>query len=105
MLKPNVRQLGRSIAKHGNADAVSRMPDPLVPCSAYIAGIRPLDLPCGCCRYCTRADAQWAKFCDDVNDAIRLTVQARKTINEVVYHKEAAAEMIDKSILEEVSSV
>ena len=81
------------------------MPDPLVPCSAYIAIIRPADLSCGGCRYCTRADAQWAKFTDDVDGAIRLTVQARKTINRVVYHKEVTAEMTDKSILEGVSSV
>ena len=67
-------------AKHGNAYALSRMLDPLVPCSAYLAGIRPADLPCGGCRYCTRADAQWAKYTEDVDDAIRLTAQAGKTM-------------------------
>ena len=40
-----------------------------------------------------------------MDDAISLTAQAGKTINEVVYHKEATAEMTDRSLLEEVSSV
>lgn len=93
----------RAGAKHGNADALSRIPDSLAPCSAYIAGIRPVDLPCGGCRYCTRADIQWAKFAEDVDDAVNLTGQERRTTNKVVYNKGAPTEMIDKSVLEDVS--
>ena len=63
----------RAAAKHGNADALSRVPDPLVPCSAYLAGIGPANLPCGGCHYCTRAHLQWAKFTADVDEAVWLT--------------------------------
>ena len=51
----------------------SRVPDPLVPCSAYLAGIGPANLPCGGCHYCTKAHPQCAKFTADVGEAARLT--------------------------------
>lgn len=41
-------------AKHGNADALSRIPDPTVPCSVYEADIQPADLPLGGCSDCTK---------------------------------------------------
>ena len=44
----------RAGAKHGNAEALSRIQDPLSPCSDYIAGIQPADLPKG---YKNGADA------------------------------------------------
>ena len=47
---------------HGNADALSRMPDKLVPCDEFVAGILPKNLPCKGCHYCTRAHNQWASF-------------------------------------------
>ena len=50
----------RAGIRHGNADALSRIPDPLSPCSDYVAGIKPEDLPCGGCHYCSRAHRQWA---------------------------------------------
>ena len=69
----------RAGAKHGNADALSRIPDPLSPCLEYIAGMRPADLPCKGCKYCTRAHYQWARFTEEVDEAIGLVVQERVT--------------------------
>lgn len=63
----------RSGNKHGNADALSRRPDNLTPCPSYIAGIKPADLPCGGCHYCTRADEQWSSFIRNVDEAVSLT--------------------------------
>ena len=71
----------RSGAKHGNADALSRRPDTLTPCSSYVAGITPADLPCGGCHYCVRADQQWGNFVRDVDEAVSLT---NLSSNEVV---------------------
>jgi hypothetical protein len=58
--------------KHGNADALSRIPDTLTPCSAYIAGLKPSCLPCGGCKYCVRAHEQWGKFITEVDEAVGL---------------------------------
>ena len=63
----------RSGSKHGNADALSRIPDRLTPCASYVAGIKPADLPCGGCHYCLRADQQWSDFTRDVDEAVSLT--------------------------------
>ena len=68
----------REGSKHGNADALSRIPDPLSPCFKYISSIKLADLPCGGCHYCTRAHNQWAKFTDDADEAINLAVQEGK---------------------------
>ena len=68
----------REGSKHGNTDALSRIPDPLSPCFKYISGIKLADLPCGGCHYCTRAHNQWAKFTDEVDEAISLVVQEGK---------------------------
>ncbi|XP_045167543.2 uncharacterized protein LOC123530833 [Mercenaria mercenaria] len=92
--------------KHGNADALSRIPDTLVPCSAYIAGIKPADLPCGGCHYCKRAHNQWDQFTKQVDDAVKLSMQegqttVRKNSN---VHLGATVEM-NKSTPEEVAMV
>ena len=52
----------RAGTRDGNADALTRVSYPLVPCSAYLADIGPANVPCGGCHYCTRAHVQWAKF-------------------------------------------
>lgn len=66
--------------KHGNADALSRKPDDLTPCPSYVAGIRPADLPCGGCHYCTRVDQQWSNFTRDVDEAVSLTYSSSNII-------------------------
>ena len=40
---------------HGNADGMSRIPDTISECNCYEAGENLEKLPCGGCRYCTRA--------------------------------------------------
>ena len=71
--------------KHGNADALSRRPDRLTPCTSYVAGIKPADLPCGGCHYCVRADQQWGNFARDVDEAVSLTsLSSNKVINNIV---------------------
>jgi len=65
----------RAGVKHGKADALSRLPDNLTPCSEYISGLQPADLPCGGCSYCTRAHHRWAQFTRDVDDVTGLAVQ------------------------------
>ena len=54
--------LHRQGKDHGNADALSRIPDKEVYCQYYMAGCKPEDLPCGGCRFCTRAFQQWSRF-------------------------------------------
>ncbi|KAL8604519.1 hypothetical protein ACOMHN_015803 [Nucella lapillus] len=79
----------RAGSKHGNADALSRLPDFLTPCPAYIAGIKPESLPCGGCGYCRRADQQWGEFAENVDEATNLaskgtaaTTESPQTVGE-----------------------
>ena len=76
----------RAGIKHGNADAVSRLPEDLSPCPSYIRGIRPDVLPCGGCRYCVRADSQWGEFNREVDDVVDLSTLPSK-LNQVVNSK------------------
>ena len=66
--------------KHGHADALSRKPDSLTPCTSYLAGIKPADLLCGGCHYCVRADQQWGNFTRDEGEAVSLTNSSSSTI-------------------------
>ena len=69
---------GASPWYHINADALSRIPDPLAYCPNYRAGTRLSRLPCysqlNPCKFCTRAEATWI-FEDDVNYVVQLTVR------------------------------
>ena len=76
--------------KHGNADALSRKPDSLTPCTSYLAGSKPADLSCGGCHYCVRADKQWGNFTRDVDEAVSLTNSSSSTIaNNTVDNQES----------------
>ena len=55
---------------HGNADGLSRIPDDAPYCEYYESGTDLKLLPCGGCKFCTRAHNQWSRF-----DVIPLTVQ------------------------------
>ena len=57
--------------KHGNADPLSRIPDNK-PCPDMKVDIDPTQLPCGGCKYCTRAHKNWGKFTEDVDDVVPL---------------------------------
>ena len=64
----------RKGAEHINADALSRIRDPLEECDFYRAGQNLRYLPCGGCHYCMRAHKQWALFNNSVDDVVPLAV-------------------------------
>ena len=57
---------------HVNADVLSRIPDTDDFCPFYKGDIQLEDLPCGGCRYCTRAQTNWASFEENVDDVVPL---------------------------------
>ena len=57
---------------HVNADGLSGITDPLVQCNYYSYGCDVQDLPCGGCKYYVRANEQWDRFHDEVDDVISL---------------------------------
>ena len=60
----------RSGKSHINAARLSRIPDRVDSCNCYYAGAKLDTLPCGGCRYCTRAHQQWTRFEADLNDVV-----------------------------------
>ena len=57
--------------QHLNADALSRVPTK-ASCHNYQGSELLADLPCGGCKYCTRAHKQWHAFLHDVDDVVPL---------------------------------
>ena len=66
--------LHRAGSKHCNADSLNRIPDDIDYCNCYQAGVNPEDLPCKGCKYCARAQQQWSRFEEEVDDVIPLAV-------------------------------
>ena len=66
----------RAGVKHGNADALSRAPEPT--CDCYWAGECPDLLPCQGCSYCRREHQRWARFDEDVDDVVPLAIRRTK---------------------------
>ena len=64
---------------HVNADTLSRIPDDLEFCPNY-TGKGLSELPCGGCRYCTRAHQTWARFDEEVDDVVPLAVKRVNTL-------------------------
>ena len=64
------------LVQHVNADALSRIPDTLNECNSYLPSIPLNKLPCGGCKYCTRARNQWSTFEEEVDFVKPLTVRA-----------------------------
>ena len=62
--------------KHGNADGLSRIPDEEEFCDCYRAGVDLESLPCGGCKFCSRAHHQWSRFQEDVDDVVPLAVRS-----------------------------
>ena len=58
--------------KHLNADALSRKPEREKPCTNYRLGFDINDLPCGGCKYCTKAHKNWSEFAEEVDYAVAL---------------------------------
>lgn len=52
---------------HSNADGLSRITVPLSTCPEYQPIIALDKLPCGGCKFCTRARVQWETFENDVD--------------------------------------
>ena len=67
---------------HVNADGFSRIPDPLRACRCYSAGCSVEDLPCGGCKYCVRANQQWERFHEDVDDVVPLAVRCVTAVSD-----------------------
>ena len=70
----NMMILHRAGSKHCNADSLSRISDDTDYCNCYQAGVNPEDLPCKGCKYCARAQQQWSRFEEEVDDVIPLAV-------------------------------
>ena len=68
--------LHRKGTDHQNADSLSHIRDQLKECDCYRAGSKVEELPCGGCKYCRRAHQQWARFNEDVDDVIPLSVRS-----------------------------
>ena len=67
----NMKVNHRAGKNHGNADSLSRKPE-IDFCGQYKAGIDLEDLPCGGCKYCTKAHSQWRGFEEQVDDVVPL---------------------------------
>ena len=65
----------RAGVAHNNADGMSRLPDMQQYCECYRAGKSLKELPCGGCTYCTRAHTQWARFEDEVDNILPLSLR------------------------------
>ena len=61
--------------EHVNADALSRIPDPLTYCDNYVADVTIEQLPCYPCAFCKRADTEWARFGSDIDYVRPLSVR------------------------------
>ena len=61
--------------QHGNADGLSRIPDRIPYCPNYSHSAKLEDLPCRGCAFCSRAQKQWARFEDDIEDVLPLSVR------------------------------
>ena len=71
--------------QHGNADGLSRIPDEEEFCDCYRAGIDLESLPCGGCKFCSRAHHQWSRFQEDVDDVVPLAVRSVSYSDTAVY--------------------
>ena len=71
----NMEIVHRPGKDHVNADGLSRIPDPLLQCNYYSYGCDVQDLTCGGCKYCVRANEQWDRFHEEVDDIVPLAVR------------------------------
>ena len=71
----------RSGTKHLNADGMFRIQVESA-CDCYVAGEDVESLPCRGCEYCRRFHSQWARFEDEVDDVVPITVRHRTPMSE-----------------------
>lgn len=79
--------LHRPGKKHQNADGLSRIPIPEDMCDCYHAGATLQSLPCYPCKFCAKAEQQWGRFLEDVDDVIPLAF--RRITQELTSDEEA----------------
>ncbi|VDI47034.1 Hypothetical predicted protein [Mytilus galloprovincialis] len=65
----------RAGKKHINADGLSRKPDDIEACRNYRPDVNLEELPCGGCKFCTRARQQWQTFEEEVDFVVPLTIR------------------------------
>ena len=70
----NMKIEHRAGKKHVNADALSRISTNM-PCPEMRINIKLKDLPCGGCKYCTRAHDNWRRFAEEIDDVIPLPTE------------------------------
>ena len=71
----NMEIVHRPGKDHVNAEGMSRILDPLVPCNNYSYGCDVQVLPCGSCKYCVWANEQCDMFHDEVDDVVPRAVR------------------------------
>ena len=69
----------RSGAKHSNVDGMSQI-SKTDRCDCYITGQKVETLPCWEYDYCRRVHSQWARFEEDLDDDVPITVQDRGSV-------------------------
>ncbi|CAG2235895.1 unnamed protein product [Mytilus edulis] len=65
----------RAGKKHINADGLSRIPDDIEAYRNYRPDVNLEELPCGGCKFCTRARQQWQTFEEEVDFVVPLTIR------------------------------
>ena len=63
----------RQGSKHANADALSRI-EGGNPCLDFRLLVNLEELPCGGCKYCTKAHENWTEFATEVDEAVGLAL-------------------------------
>ncbi|KAH3755408.1 hypothetical protein DPMN_190104 [Dreissena polymorpha] len=76
--------------KHGNADALSRLG--VDTDNHYEHGVRLVDLPCGGCPKCKRAEEKWSKFIEDVDNVVPLAHKCKPRVQEVTVSGSATSQ-------------
>ncbi|CAG2207188.1 unnamed protein product [Mytilus edulis] len=65
----------RAGKKHINADGLSRIPDDIEACRNYRPDVNLEELPCGGCKFCTRARQRLQTFEEEVDFVVPLTIR------------------------------
>ena len=86
--QPNMILKHRKGKNHCNADALSRVQADQF-CKWYSAGVGVQDLPCGGCAFCTKAQAQWSAFSQEVDGVVGLACRSVRELGELDYEKDS----------------
>ena len=84
--------------EHANADALSRLPEDWEQCEKEV---KPSDLPCGGCSYCTNLHEKWAEFTEEVDNVVPLGMPVNR-LTTSAYGTEEIGEVHPSLMPEEV---